>query len=415
MTSSTGAESTWRTIFSRRMLIALAMGFAAGLPLLLTLTLLQAWMTAEGVDLGTIGLFGLVGLPYTLKFLWAPILDRYLPPILGRRRGWLLITQLFVAAAILLLSGSDPIAGPLGVVAASLMLTFFSASQDIAIDAYRRETLGDDEQGLGAAYYVYGYRIATMLTSGGGLILADIVSFQTVYRIMAAAMVIPIATTLFAREPERVAGTPQTLFDAVFKPFAEYFSRQHAWLLLLFIVMFKVGDMVANHMSIPFYLQIGFTNSEIGTIVKVFGVWATLLGVAIGGIASLKIGLYRSLWAFGILQAVSTAGFVVLANVGPDRFWLAAVISFENLSMGMGTAALTGFMAVLTDRKFTATQFALLSSLASIPRVILAAPSGYLAEAVGWPVFFSLCVLIAIPGLLLLLVFRNWDGIRRHD
>lgn len=397
------------------MFIALAMGFASGLPLLLTITVLQAWMTAEGVDLGTIGLFGLVGLPYTLKFLWAPILDRYMPPVLGRRRGWLLITQLMVIVAILLMSGSDPVANPLGVVLVSLMLTFFSASQDIVVDAYRRETLADDEQGLGAAFYVNGYRLGTLLASGGGLILADLVSFQTVYQIMAAAMLIPIATTLLAPEPERVAGTPETLFDAVFKPFAEYFSRQHAWLLLLFIVLFKVGDMIANHMSIPFYLQLGFTNTEVGAIVKLFGIWATLLGVTIGGITILKIGLYRSLWAFGILQAVSTAGFVILASVGRDPFWLAAVIAFENLSMGMGTAALTGFMAVLTDRKFTATQFALLSSLVGVPRVILAAPSGYLAEAVGWPVFFSLCALMAIPGLLLLLAFRNWDGVRRHD
>ena len=398
-----------RAILSGRMLIATLMGFSAGLPLLLTGSVLQAWMQQEGVDLGTIGLFALVGLPYTLKFLWAPLLDRYtLSRTLGRRRGWLVTVQIILMLAIASLGLTEPAVNPWLVALAALAVTFFSASQDIVIDAYRRESLSDDEQGLGASLYVNGYRVGMLLASGGGLILADYLPFSTVYFIMAATMLIGIATTVFAPEPAVAVGTPTTLTEAVIQPFIDYFSRRDALLILLFILLYKIGDTMASHMTTPFYLDIGFSKTEIGTVVKLFGFWATIIGGLIGGVLILKTGIYRALWLFGILQALSTAGFAVLAEIGHSIPALTAVIAFENLAAGMGTAAFIAFMASLTNRKFTATQYALLSSLMGIPRVIAAAPTGFLAEAMGWTGFFIFCTVIAIPGMLLLLRFRSW-------
>lgn len=397
-----------RAIFSGRMLVALLMGFSSGLPLLLTGSVLQAWMTDEGVDLGTIGLFALVGLPYTLKFLWAPLTDRYCFPFFGRRRGWLITIQLLLALSIAGLGWTQPAQSPFTVAVVAWLLAFFSASQDIVIDAYRREALADKELGLGSSLYVNGYRIGMLLASGGGLIMADFMGFSMVYQLMALTMLVGILTTVFAPEPEIAAGTPTTLQDAVVQPFVDYFRRHHALLILLFILLYKVGDTMASHMTIPFYLDIGFSKTEIGAVVKLFGFWATIIGSIIGGVVILRTGIYRALWGFGILQAVSTAGFAVLAQVGYSLPWLAGVIAFENLSAGMGTAAFVAFMASLTNRQFTATQYALLSSLMGIPRVIVAAPTGYFADWMGWTVFFTLCALIAIPGLMLLTRFRGW-------
>jgi PAT family beta-lactamase induction signal transducer AmpG len=390
------------------MLVALLMGFSSGLPLLLTGSVLQAWMTDEGVDLGTIGLFALVGLPYTLKFLWAPLTDRYCVPFFGRRRGWLITIQLALTLSIAGLGWTQPAQTPFTVAVVAWLLAFFSASQDIVIDAYRRESLADNELGLGSALYVNGYRVGMLLASGGGLIMADLIGFSMVYQFMAVIMLVGILTTLFAPEPEIAAGTPATLQDAVVQPFVDYFRRHHALLILLFILLYKVGDTMASHMTIPFYLDIGFSKTEIGTVVKLFGFWATIIGSIIGGVVILRTGIYRALWGFGILQALSTAGFAVLAQVGYSLPWLAGVIAFENLSAGMGTAAFVAFMASLTNKQFTATQYALLSSLMGIPRVIVAAPTGYFADWMGWTVFFTLCALIAIPGLVLLTRFRGW-------
>jgi PAT family beta-lactamase induction signal transducer AmpG len=395
-------KATLNAVFSGRMLVAFIMGFVCGLPLLLTMSVLQAWMKEEGVDLGTIGLFALVGLPYTLKFLWAPLLDRYTPLLLGRRRGWLLITQAGLIGAIVLLAFSQPATAPLSVAMAALLVTFFSASQDIVVDAYRRETLSDDELGLGSSLYVNGYRVGMLLASGGGLIMADYTSFQNVYLIMAAFMLVGVATTLLAPEPVAAAGQPKTLTEAVVQPFIEYFKRRDALPILLFILLYKIGDTMASNMTTPFYLDIGFSKTEIGAVVKLFGFWATIIGGLLGGIWIMRLHIYRALWLFGILQGVSTAGFAVLYLLGDQIWGLAAVIAFENLSGGMGTAAYVAYMASLTNKRFTATQYALLSSFMGIPRVVLAAPTGYMAEGMGWFAFFSFCALIAIPGLLLL-------------
>ena len=402
----TGGRLTWgetlRAAFSGRMLIALLMGFSSGLPLLLTGSVLQAWLKDGGIDLTRIGLFALVGLPYTLKFLWSPLFDRYALP-LGRRRGWMALMQLSVAGALLLLSMTQPAADHLWLVMlAGLLVTFFAASQDIVIDAYRRESMAESELGLGSALYVNGYRVGMLLAGGGGLILADWMSFEAMYRLMAVFMAACVVVTLLAPEPPLPEGRPRNLREAVVLPFRDYFSRDGAWLILAFILLYKLGDTMASAMTTPFYLDLGYTKTEIGAVVKLFGFWATLAGGTLGGLWILRAGMHRALWLFGFGQMISTFGFVVLAQLPPSEVALAAVVAIENLTAGMGTAAFVGFMAALTDRRFTATQYALLSSLMGVPRVLLSAPTGWLAQTLGWSGFFLLCVLIAIPGLLML-------------
>ena len=391
------------------MLVTLLMGFACGLPLLLTISVLQAWMKEEGVDLTVIGMMSLVGLPYTLKFLWAPVLDRFTLPFLGRRRGWLLIAQVTLIFSISGLGFSDPVKNPWMMVFAAFLVTFFSASQDIVVDAYRREDLPDEELGLGSSLYVNGYRVGMLLASGGGLIMADHMPFFMVYQIMAACMLPGVVTTLLAPEPEIHVGTPKTMREAVFDPLIEYFSRRGALWILAFILFYKIGDTMASAMTIPFYLDIGFSKTQIGTVVKLFGFWAIVAGTLIGGVIMLRLGINRSLWAFGFLQAVSTAGFAVLAFFGNSLPLLSTVIAFENLSSGMGTAAFIAFMASITNKKFTATQYALLSSLMGVPRVMASAPTGFLAKNLGWETFFITCTLIAAPGMLLLFKFAPWN------
>lgn len=402
----TGDRLSWRetlrAVFSGRMFIALLMGFSSGLPLLLTGSVLQAWLKDGGIDLTRIGLFALVGLPYTLKFLWSPLFDRYALP-LGRRRGWMALMQLSVAGTLLLLSMTQPAADHLWLVMlAGLLVTFFAASQDIVIDAYRRESMAESELGLGSALYVNGYRIGMLLAGGGGLILADWMSFEAMYRLMAVFMAACVAVTLLAPEPPLPEGRPRNLREAVVLPFRDYFSRDGAWLILAFILLYKLGDTMASAMTTPFYLDLGYSKTEIGAVVKLFGFWATLAGGTLGGLWMLRAGMHRALWLFGFGQMISTFGFVVLAQLPPSEVALAAVVAIENLTAGMGTAAFVGFMAALTDRRFTATQYALLSSLMGVPRVLLSAPTGWLAQTLGWPGFFLLCVLIAIPGLLML-------------
>ena len=389
-------------LFSRRMAVALVMGFSSGLPLLLTITVLQAWMREEGVDLGTIGLMSLVGLPYTLKFCWAPVFDGMRLPFLGRRKGWLLVTQVLLFAAIWLLASADPVKAPVFLAAAAFLVTFFSASQDIVIDAYRREDLADSELGLGSSLYINGYRFGMLLASGGGLILADHTSFAVVYRILALCLVPGMLTSIFTPEPPLAPGTPARFRDAVLSPLSDYFSRTGAVKILVFILLYKIGDTMASALTTPFFLDMGFTKTEIGSVVKLAGFWATLGGAFFGGILMLRLGIFKSLLAFGILQMASTAGFAILAMVGHSVPALVCVIGFENLSSGMGTAAYAAYMASQTNKRFTATQYALLSSLMGIPRVVASAPTGYLADFAGWTGFFVICTLVAIPGLVLL-------------
>jgi PAT family beta-lactamase induction signal transducer AmpG len=390
------------------MLAAFLMGFYGGLPLLLTGTVMQAWMRESGVNLATIGLFAMVGLPYTLKFLWAPVFDRFRLPWLGRRRGWLVLVQILLAAAIASLAYARPGEDPYVLAAAAMLVAFFSASQDTLVDAYRRESLADLEQGLGASLYVNGYRLGMLLASGGGLILADYVGFPSVYLLMAVAMLGGLAVTFYAAEPPEAKDTPKTLREAVLRPFLQFFGRREAWWILGFILLYKMGDTVASQMTTPFYLDIGYSKTQIGAVVKLFGFWATLLGGLAGGALILRYGVYATLWQFGLLQALSTAAFAILTHTGANLAALVGVISFENLSGGMGSASFIAFMASQTDKRFTATQYALLSSLMGVPRVLVAAPSGILAGALGWEFFFIACAVMAVPGLLVLLRFRRW-------
>ncbi len=392
------------------MLVAFMMGFSSGLPLLLTIGILQAWMKEEGVNLTWIGMISLVQIPYSWKFVWAPILDRFTPPFLGRRRGWLLVAQLALIFAIVGLGYSDPINEAGMMVAAAILVAFFSATQDIIIDAYRREDLPDEELGLGSSMYIYGYRMGMLLASGGGLIMADHMPFSMVYMIMAGCMLPGVLTTLLTPEPKVSIGTPQTMKEAAVHPLLEYFSRNNALWILAFILLYKIGDTMASAITTPFYLDIGFSKTEIGAVVKVFGTGATLVGAFLGGIILLRLGINRSLWIFGVLQALSTACFAVLARIGDSVSVLSGVIAFENLSSGMGTAAFVAFMASITNKKFTATQYALLTSLIGIPRAVASSVTGFMATYIGWESFFIACALIAIPGMLLLLKFAPWNS-----
>lgn len=397
------SSSFWRMVFTRRMIVTLFLGFSSGLPLLATGGTLKAWMTEAEVDLTVIGLFSLVGLPYTLKFLWAPLFDRFTLPFFGRRRGWMLSTQAALAVALVLLGGLQPQESPWLVAVMALFVTFFSASQDIVIDAHRRDTLSDQELGFGSALFINGYRIG-MLTSGAfALWLADQVPWQMVYFVLAGTMAVGAVTTWLAPEPLRPEGSPVTLREAVVRPLAQFFRLPRAWEILAFILLYKIGDAMAAEMVTPFVLKLGFTKTTFAVIGKTFGLIATIVGGLIGGLIIYRLGIYWSLWGFGVLQAVSTAGFAWLATVGPVPEVLALVVAFENLASGMGTSAYAAFMASQCDRRFSATQYALLSSLMGIPRVLAAAPTGWMAKTLGWPSFFVICTALAVPGLLLLL------------
>ena len=399
----------------KKMLITLGMGFVSGVPLLLTITLLQAWLTDEGVSKSTIGLFALVGVPYSLKFLWAPIFDRYVISKLGRRRGWILITQVLLIFSIIGLGMTNPAMNAANVALLAIFVTFFSASQDIVSDAYRRESLSDNEQVLGASSYVLGYRIGMLSAGAGGLILADLMSYQFVYLIMALVMIGGVLITLIADEPVNFS-EPSTFLDAVRNPFVEFFKRHGdsinnnisiPILILLFILLYKVGDTMAHSLSTNFYLEMGYTKTEIGTVVKVFGLIATLVGAFIGGLLSIKIGLYKSLVSFGIFQAIATLGFAILAVSTKSLMLLASVITLENLAAGMGYTAYLAFIANMTNKQFTATQFALMTAIMSLPRTLFSGSSGFLVEILGWEYYFIFCSLIAFPALIILRNLRK--------
>jgi PAT family beta-lactamase induction signal transducer AmpG len=320
------------------------------------------------------------------------------------------MSQIALMASIVALGYSDPVRNILMMVVAAVLVAFFSATQDIVIDAYRREDLPDEELGLGSSMYVYGYRLGMLLAGGGGMILADAIPFSQVYFIMALCLLPGVVTTLLTPEPKVVAGLPQTMKEAVINPMVDYFSRSGAIWILTFILLYKIGDTMASAITTPFFLEIEFSKTEIGTVVKFFGTAATLTGAALGGLLLLKLGINRGLWIFGILQALSTAGFAVLARIGYNISMLAGVIAFENLSSGMGTAAFVAFMASITNKKFTATQYALLTSLMGLPRALASSVTGVVAKNFGWENFFILCTLIAIPGMLLLLKFAPWNS-----
>ena len=405
------------------MLICVFLGFTSGLPLFILLNLLQAWLKGGGVSLRDIGLFALIQFPYTWKFVWAPLVDRYRIPglaRLGRRRGWMLVTQLIVMGLVVTLGFFDP-KSALGTIALlCVALSFFSASLDIAVDAFRRELLPDAELALGTAVHVNAYKLAGLVPGSLSLILADHLPWNVVFAITAAFMLPGIALVFFVDEPVRGA-PPRSLRDAVVLPFVEFVSRdgwKQALIVLAFIFLYKLGDSMATALSTAFYLDIGFTRTDIGLIAKNVGLWSSVVGGLVGGAWLLKLGINRGLWIFGVLQLVAVFGFAWLAAVGPDRRVLAFAIGFEAFaSVGLGTAAFTAFIARATDPRFTATQFALFTSLAVVPRTFANAGAGFLVEASGWFDFFLLCGALGLPGLLLLPKVAPWrqDDRRRSD
>ncbi len=398
---------TFRKVFSYRMLTMLLIGYSAGLPLLLIGSTLQAWMTNEGVDLTAIGMVSLLGLPYVLKFLWAPFLDRFSLPFLGRRKGWMLLFQILIVVSIFGLSMTHPRTDLTMVCVWSFLMALFSASQDVVLDAYRREILPDEELGLGSSLYVNGYRLAMLVSGAFALFLADQIPWSDVYRWMAILMAPSLLFTLIAPKENQHIKIPDNLKVAVIGPLKDFFTRKGAWIMLLFILLYKVGDSMASNMTTPFILDIGYSKTDIATVAKTFGMAATMLGGVLGGIMMLKFNMRYSLTVFGILQAVSTLGFAVLPSMSHGIAALALVIAFENLASGMGTAAYAAYMASLTNKQFTATQYALLSALMGVPRVILASPTGWMSKVMGWEMFFVVCTFMALPGLLLLVaVFK---------
>jgi PAT family beta-lactamase induction signal transducer AmpG len=407
-----------RSILSRKMLIILMHGVAAGLPLGLTGALLQAWMTQAGVDLTTIGIFSLVGLPYTWKFVWAPLMDRYTPKILGRRRSWILIAQLALLPAILGLGASNPLDNPWNTAFFALLVAFFSATQDIALDAYRTEALDPKELGFGASLYVTGYRIGVPILSVSlGLLLVDQyqMSWNTVYMIMAAIMSLGVIATLLAPEPEIQPKAPKTLAEAAVQPFVEFFSRTGALEILLFVVLFRLTDTIGTALFSAFILKTGFTPTDLA-LVKSYTWVPTILGGIAGGLVMLRIGLYHSLWTFGILSAVSNLMYLALSTRGVDIPFLHATVIADYFCSGAATSAFSAFLMSAVNRQFTATQFALLSSFMAQGRVYLAAPAGWMAEKLGWQTYFIISTLLIIPGLLMLFRFKKWTlGITEED
>ncbi|MDB9969753.1 AmpG family muropeptide MFS transporter [Porticoccaceae bacterium] len=418
-----------QALLNRRMLICIFTGFASGMPLYILISLVPAWLRSEGVGLKEIGFFALIGLPYTWKFFWSPLLDRYRLAIPGfsklgasfsatfgfgggLRRGWMLATQIGLLLSIAALGFLNPNTEIWSIAWLCLLIAFLSATQDIVLDAYRRQILPDQELGLGNSIHVNAYRIAGLVPGSLSLILADSLPWQSVFMITAAFMLIGILMTLSIAEPKADARHPTTLNQAIVDPFKEFFSRQgvqQACLILAFMLLYKLGDSMATALATPFYLDMGFSKTEIGLIAKHAALWPMIVGGILGGILMLKIGINRALWLFGLVQIVSILGFALLARVGEGLWLLGLVISFEYLGVGLGTAAFVAFMARSTHPAFAATQLALFTALTAVPRTVASSFTGIIIEGVGWESFFYICTALAIPGMLLLFKVAPWN------
>jgi PAT family beta-lactamase induction signal transducer AmpG len=401
-----------QAMLNKRMLICIFTGFSSGLPLYILISLLPAWLKSEGVSLKEIGLFALIGLPFTWKFLWAPLFDRFTLP-LGRRRGWLLLTQIGLLLTLPVFGFFHPQLDISTIAFFCVVVAFLSASQDVVLDAYRRELLPDVELGLGNAVHVNAYKIASLVPGSLSLILADHMDWSSVFMITALFMLPGLVMTLLISEPTLKNAAPKTLRAAVIEPFQEFITRnglKSALTVLLFIFLYKLGDSMATALATPFYLEMGFSKTEIGLVAKNAGLWPSVIGGMLGGIWMMRLGINRALWIFGAVQMIAILGFAWLATVGHSLPWLALVIGFEALGVGLGTAAFVAYIAHTTNPLYTATQFALFTSLAAVPRTFVNAATGYLVDYFGWVQFFVLCFVLAIPGMLLLLKIAPWDA-----
>lgn len=404
--SKVGFLDVVKALKHKPMQVLFLMGFASGTPMLLTLRTLQAWMTDAQVDLATIGFFAWAGLPHTLKFLWSPVFDRYSLP-LGRRRGWLLLIQIALAIGIASMALTDPQNHTLALAGIVVIVSFLGACQDIVADAYRREILSDKELGLGSSVFISGYFTAMWVTGGFALGLAQFISWPQVYLSMAAVMVVGIASTLWAEEPQITERTPTNFKEATIDPLMEFFRRGGAIWVLCFVLFFKMGDAIAGAMLTPYYLKMGYSKLEIAAIAKTLSLPFKILGGFMGGALILRWGLMPCLWLFGILQALSTFGFITLSLIEHNQALLGTVILFEDVTAAMGTSAFVAFIGSMTNRKFTATQYALLSALSGVPLRIFSGFAGLMVESIGWIPFFTVCTCLALPGLALIPVLRK--------
>ena len=411
-----GSPNLRQSILNRRMLICIFTGFASGMPLYVLISLVPAWLRTEGVGLKEIGLFSLIGLPYVWKFLWSPLLDRYSLPLLfyrpGLRRSWMLSTQLLLLITLAMLGFLDPLIHLWYIAWLCLGIAFLSATQDIVLDAYRRQILPDQELGLGNSIHVNAYRVAGLVPGSLSFILSEFLPWNIVFVVTSAFVLVGIILTLSVSEPTSNHNQPATLRAAIIDPFDDFLSRQgvkQAFLILVFMLLYKLGDSMATALATPFYLDMGYSKTEIGFVAKNAALWPMIIGGISGGILMLKIGINRALWLFGFVQIVSILGFALLARIGEGLWLLGLVIGFEYLGVGLGTAAFVAFIARTTNPAFAATQFALFTALTAVPRTIASATTGIIVESIGWENFFYLCTLIAVPGMILLIKVAPWS------
>ncbi|MCJ8318129.1 MAG: AmpG family muropeptide MFS transporter [Colwellia sp.] len=400
------------SIFNRRMLICIFTGFSSGLPLFILYQLVPGWLRSEGVSLTEIGLFSLIGIPYVWKFIWSPFMDRYSLPLLGRRRSWMLLTQISLLLSIACFGFIDPVMNIWSVAYLAAAVAFFSASQDIVLDAYRRELLPDNELGLGNSIYVQAYRLSGLVPGSLAFILADHMSWQYVFLIVAAFMFVGIFLTLSIKEINQKVAPPKTLKEAIVLPFKDFIDRKGlkpALEILVFLFLYKLGDNMATALQTPFFIDLGFSLTEIGVVAKTASLIAMTIGLGVGGIVMIKLSINRALWLFGFVQIFSILGFAALAEIGHNTYALAMAMGFEYLGVGLGTAAFVAFIAKSTNPAFAATQIALFTALTALPRTFANASTGMIVEQIGWTNFYFLCTVIAIPGMLMLFRVAPWN------
>ena len=409
-----GLDGLKKFATSKRMWIVLLMGFSSGFPFLLVGGTLKLWLSRENIDIKTIGFFSLVSLSYSLKFFWAPFVDRYRLMLFGRRRSWILFTQILIAIALFQMSLLNPQTNLTFMAVVATIIAFLSATQDIAIDAYRREILEDEEMGLGSTLTQYGYKIAMLISGGVGVGLVDPKSFDLswnqFYLLMAGIMALMTLATYWAPEPKDDENAPKTLKSAIIDPFKDFFTRDRAVFILCFVILFKLGDAIGASMLNPFYVKMGYSNLDIALIAKSVGLVASLTGLLIGGLLMFKLGIVRSLWIFGVLQAAATAGFSLIVFTGPEKWALAVTVILEDICTGMGSAAFIAYLSTITNKRFTGTQFALLSALATSGRNVFSAVAGVMVENLGWAHFFWVSGLLGIPGLIMLYFIQKQAG-----
>jgi PAT family beta-lactamase induction signal transducer AmpG len=394
--------------FNRRLLVLLFLGFASGLPISLAGSTLDAWFTMSGRTYTEIGLLALIGLPYTLKFLWAPLLDRFGHFSFGLRRTWMITTQLGIVGFLFAMSFGDPASAPWYLAIMALCITVFSATQDIAVDAFRAEILPAQERGLGIAVFVAAYRAALLVASGVALIMADSLGWATVYRMMAGLMCIGVFTTLFITEPPHPTRKDHSVSALFLAPVKNIFTREMGWWIVALVVLYKFGDAFIAKMTTPFLLrELQFTLTEVGTVNKVGGLIATIIGLFVGGTLMTRLSLYRSLLLFGFAQAFSNLMFLWLSFVGHQMYAMIATLMVENFCAGLGTAAFLSLLMSLCDTRFTAFHFAFFSAIAALPRELLGPESGYMVEHMGWTTYFTVTFLTSFPGLFCLWKVRE--------